>query len=237
MINNKKVLGVVPARSGSKGLKDKNILNFLDKPLMLWPLNTLLDVDEIDMIHVSTDSEKYAEIARNAGFDVPFLRPEHLSGDESSSIDVLLYILNRLKDEGNIFEYIVMLEPTSPLTLSKNIKEALNTLDENKDSADSIISVGEVVDYHPSFCLKLDHDNKILPIEGFHNFLHKRRQDLKKLYHLDGSFYISKVSALYKNKSFYHPKTIAMVMPKFQNTEIDTIEDFIIAENIAEKLL
>lgn len=237
MINNKKVLGVVPARSGSKGLKDKNILNFLDIPLMLWPLNALKDVEEIDMIHISTDSKKYAEIAINAGFDVPFLRPKNISGDESSSIDVLLYILDRLKDEGNVFEYVVMLEPTSPLTLSKNIKEALNKLDQNKDTAESIISIGEVVDYHPSFCLELDQDNKILPLEGFDNFLHKRRQDLKKLYHLDGSFYISKVNALYKNKSFYHPKTIGMVMPKFQNTEIDTVEDFIIAENIAKNLL
>ncbi len=230
MIQNKRVLGIIPARKGSKGLKDKNIRPLLNKPLLSWPIKALQETLEIDKIIVSTDSVKYKNIALKAGAEVPFLRPKNISSDKASSFSVLKHAINFLLKKGEHFEYVVMLEPTSPLTEGKDVSIALKELHKKRNIADAIISVGEAVDYHPSFCLEKNTKNLIEPILGFKDFLALRRQDLKKLFFLDGSFYISKVDTLLNLETFYHPKTIAKEMPKFKNIEIDTIEDFLIIE-------
>ena len=231
MICNKRVLGIIPARKGSKGLNDKNIRPLLNKPLLSWPIKALKETPEIDKIIVSTDSVKYKNIALKAGAEVPFLRPKNISGDKASSFSVLKHAINFLSDKKEYFEYVVMLEPTSPLTEGEDVSIALKELHKKRNIADAIISVGEVIDYHPSFCLEKNSKNFIEPLLGFKDFLAMRRQDLKKLFFLDGSFYISKVDTLLNLKTFYHPKTIAKEMPKFKNIEIDTIEDFLIIES------
>jgi len=234
MIKNKRVLGIIPARKGSKGMKNKNIRLLLDKPLLSWPIKTLKETPEVDKIVVSTDSIKYKNIALKAGAEVPFLRPKNISSDKASSFSVLEHAINFLKKKGEYFDYVVMLEPTSPLTEGKDVSAALKELYKKRNMADAIISVGRAVDFHPSFCLETNNENLIEPLVGFKNFLTLRRQDLKKIFFLDGSFYISKVETLLNLKTFYHQKTIAKEMPKFKNIEIDTIEDFLIIETFVK---
>ena len=223
------VLGLVLARSGSKGIKNKNIQLFLGEPLLVWPIKCLKNTQEISKVILSTDSNEYREIGIEAGAEAPFLRPKELSGDKATSFSVIEHAIEFLKKEENrTFEYVVLLEPTSPLTESSDISDALNSLHENKENADSIVSVAEVVDQHPNFCIKIKKDELIMPYNKTYN--NTRRQDIEKLFHYDGSFYISKVKELIKNKTFYHPRTMAKVLPKKKNIEIDTIEDLIIAE-------
>ena len=223
------VLGLVLARSGSKGFKNKNIQLFLGEPLLTWPIKCLKNTKEVTKVLLSTDSDEYRKVGIDAGAEAPFLRPKELSTDEATSFSVIKHAIDFLKNKQNeSFEYVVLLEPTSPLTESSDISDALNSLHENKENADSIVSVAEVVDQHPNFCIKIKKDELIMPYnDAFNN---DRRQDIEKIFHYDGSFYISKVKELIKNKTFYHPRTMAKILPKRKNIEIDTIEDLIIAE-------
>jgi len=223
------VLGIVLARSGSKGLKHKNIKLFLGEPLLTWPIKCLKKTKYVTKVILSTDSEEYRKIGIDAGAEAPFLRPKELSSDEATSFSVIEHTINFLKKEKNeVFEYVVLLEPTSPLTESSDISDALNILYKNKEKADSIVSVAEVVDQHPNFCIKLNEDDLIMPYNE--KYYSNRRQELEKIFHYDGSFYISKTKELLQHGTFYHSRTMAKVLPKKKNIEIDTIEDLLIAE-------
>ena len=114
-----KTIGIIPARSGSKGLRNKNILPFLDKPLVAWTIEAGIH-SNIDDVIVSTNCEKIADIARLYGATIPFLRPESLATDTSSSADVILHALEQMSFIGKNYDYVFMLEPTSPLRDSKD---------------------------------------------------------------------------------------------------------------------
>ena len=237
MIKKQKVLGIVPARSGSKGLKNKNILNFKGHPLLTWPLKALKENKIIDKVLVSTDSIEYQKIAIEYGAEAPFLRPKHISSSSATTIDVLEHAIKFYQKQNQYFEYIVMLEPTSPLTTSEDISNCLNLLHKKRKNADALISVGKLIDSHPSFSIKIDKNSFMKPYVGFKKFRALRRQELEDLYFLDGSIYISKTETLLKKRSFHHERTIAKEMPKFKNIEIDSIEDFYIAEYLSKKFL
>ncbi|MDC1535390.1 acylneuraminate cytidylyltransferase family protein [Gammaproteobacteria bacterium] len=224
-----KTLGIVTARSGSKGLKNKNILPFQGEPLLTWPIKCLLGAKNVDKVILSTDSEVYKNIGISAGASVPFIRPEKYSNDKASTFSTIEHAISFMKKEFNEeYDYIALLEPTSPLTESSDVDEAIIILHESREFAHSIVGVGEVVDQHPDFCVKFSNDNLIMPYND--SFKVSRRQDIEKIYHYDGSLYISKVDKLIQYQTFYHDFTLAKLMPKKKNIEIDTIEDFIIAE-------
>ena len=237
MINKQKVLGIVPARSGSKGLKNKNVLNFKGHPLLTWPLRALKENKIVDKVLVSTDSEEYQKLALEYGAEAPFLRPKRISSSSASTFDVLEHAIKFYQKQNQYFEYIVMLEPTSPLTTSEDISDCLKLLHRKRKNADALISVGKLIDTHPSFSIKIDKNLFMKPYVGFKKFSALRRQELEDLYFLDGSIYISKIETLLKKRSFHHERTIAKEMPKFKNIEIDSIEDFHIAEYLSKKFL
>ena len=237
MINKQKVLGIVPARSGSKGLKNKNVLNFKGHPLLTWPLRALKENKIVDKVLVSTDSEEYQKLALEYGAEAPFLRPKRISSSSASTFDVLEHAIKFYQKQNQYFEYIVMLEPTSPLTTSEDISDCLKLLHRKRKNADALISVGKLIDTHPSFSIKIDKNSFMNPYVGFKKFSALRRQELEDLYFLDGSIYISKIETLLKKRSFHHERTIAKEMPKFKNIEIDSIEDFHIAEYLSKKFL
>jgi CMP-N,N'-diacetyllegionaminic acid synthase len=227
---NKTFLAIVPARSGSKGLPDKNIKNINGKPLMAWSIEAGLKSKYVDKLIVSTDSKKYSLIAERCGADVPFIRPDILSNDTSSRMDVIRHSLEKIKKEdGLVYDYIVFLEPTSPLTTSYDIDKAIEML-LSTAKAESIVGVSLSEASHPSFLVELK--------QGFLNFINQeqksqvvRRQDLNSLYFYDGTLYISEVSK-YMEKEFYHEKTLGYVVPKWKSLEIDDIDDFIMVEAI-----
>ena len=205
MINKKKILGIVPARAGSKGIKNKNLIKVNGYPLIYWPIKAFKKSKYVDQFILSSDSKKISKCANEYGCDTPFLRPKSLSKDKSSSIDVVLHALNFFKKKKLIFDYIVLLEPTSPLTTYKDIDNALQYLYKNRDIGDSIVSASQNLNYHPDFNFKIK-KNKLISLKK--KLYAKRRQDLSKMYFFDGSLYISKVSSIYKKKNILSQKNI-----------------------------
>lgn len=229
MINGEKVLAVITARSGSKGLPGKNIRDFAGEPLLARPITIAVDCEWVDKTVLSTDSEEYAQIGKKFGAEVPRLRPQELALDTAQSVDVILEMVSFLESRGEHYGYILLLEPTSPLTQVSDLNGAKRTLLED-DSAESILAVKEVTTEHPVFCVELSKQKRLSPYMK-NNFNEPvRRQDLSSLYCFSGSFYLSTVSALRQHRKFYHESALGYVMPAWKCREIDDLADFICAE-------
>ena len=229
MYKNKKILGLITARGGSKGLPQKNIRPLLGKPLIGWTIEQAIESKYLDKIVVSTDSKKIADISMSFGAEVPFLRPDHLATDTSSSIDVISHTLDYLADKNKFFDYIALLEPTSPLRETSDINLAIEQLINNSLTSSAIVAVCRVEVSHPMFCIKVDNNNFIQPYQD--SFINQvRRQDLVKAYFYAGVIYVSKIIDFKKYKGFNHEKTIAYKIPKWKAPEIDDIYDFINVE-------
>lgn len=235
MISGKRVLALVPARSGSKGLPNKNVRLLQGMPLLSWPINAAIQSRYVDRVVASTDSEEYAKLARVAGADVPFLRPAELSVDTAPSIDFILHALDVLEAGGDIYDYVVLLEPTSPLTDASDIDAALENLVAHRTVADAIVSVAELVATHPAFAVVLDEAGLMHPYSSQSFGLLPRRQDIKPLYSLDGSLYVSTTDALRLKKGFCHERTLSHVMPRYKSFEVDDLVDFICIEAVLAK--
>lgn len=221
-------LAIIPARRGSKGLKNKNIRLLNGKPLMAYTIEAALDSSCFDRIVVSTDSEVYAKIAEEYGAEVPFLRPEHLSGDEASTNDVVIDLLVKLKKKGNEFDYLMILQPTSPLRTSEDIKKAINLMKEK--NANAVVSLCEV-DHSPLYTGQVPED---LRIDGFIKpDIGDRRQDLQKYYRLNGAIYLAKVDYFMKYQNLYHKKCYAYLMDKKRSVDVDDEVDFVFADTLS----
>lgn len=229
MIGDNRVLAVITARSGSKGLPDKNIRSFAGEPLLARPISIAQQCNWVDRTILSTDSREYAAIGSAFGAEVPFLRSADLAADTASSIDVLIDILDRLEKTGESYEYLLLLEPTSPLTTERVVTEAMNQLIQTP-KAESILGIKEVLTEHPAFCIELLEEKLMKPYvqEDFSQPL--RRQELSKLFCFSGSFYLSTVKSLREHRCFYHERALGYVMPAWQAHEIDDLADFICAE-------
>lgn len=227
MIKDKRVLGIVTARGGSKGLPRKNVKEFNGRPLIAWTILQALESSIVDHVIVSTDDEEIASVSKEYGADVPFLRPNYLSNDTATSIDVIIHAIDFLKGNGKLFDIVVLLEPTSPLREASDIDSALMLLTETK-GAQSIAGVSEVESQHPDFLVKIE-DKFMRP---YIEFDVKRRQDLKSLYFFEGSVYAAYIPFLLSENSFYTSKTLAYEVPKWKSFEIDDIVDFSIVEHL-----
>lgn len=230
MINNKKVLALIPARGGSKGLPGKNIRPICGKPLIVWSIEKAKLSKYVDLILVSTDSIEIAETAKTSGAYVPFLRPAELSTDHSSTYDTIRHAIDYLRHEHKkSFEYIVLLEPTSPLREDDDIDRMLENLSEFSMEFDSIISIGEV-DEHPSLIKRI----RGKKLEVFCSNLKQtlRRQDNEPAYFPYGVAYIANTDVLLREKTFYTERCTYFKIKKYQNYEIDDIYGFICVENI-----
>jgi CMP-N,N'-diacetyllegionaminic acid synthase len=233
MYQNKKILAIIPARAGSKGLPSKNIKVLHGKPLISWSINTAMNSKFVDKVVVSTDSQKIADIAIKEGAFIPFLRPDNLATDKTSTFSVVEHAIAFLKDRGESFDYIVVLEPTSPLTESEDVNQAIMKLISHADIADSIVGVSRIESAHPEFTTSINNHGLLEPFNAnlFSN-VPKRRQEIEELYFFEGSLYISTCEALITKKCFYHDKTLPFVVPKWKSLEVDDIVDFICIESI-----
>jgi len=226
MIQNKKVLAIIPARGGSKGLPKKNIKVLAGKPLIAWTIEAGKNSKYIDRLILSSDCEEIISVAKSYGCEVPFIRPVELSVDTAASMDVILHAINFFKEK---YDICVMLEPTSPLRDSEDIDLALEQL-VSADGAESIIGICKVESGHPVFLVFLEEGM----IRSYlnNNFKFFRRQDINDLYFFEGSLYISYISSLIKRQSFYHNNCLGYIVPKWKSFEIDDIIDFMIIENL-----
>ncbi len=234
MINGKKIIAIIPARAGSKGLPGKNIRNLCGKPLISWTIESALESKYIDTVVVSTDSEEIAKISHFFGATVPFIRPVELATDDAKTFDVLMHALEHYaKLQNKSFDYLILLEPTSPLRERYDIDLALEKL-LNHPTAQAIVSISRTESQNPEFLLKIRDDESLV---GFCNkqLGTKRRQEIDNVYFLEGSIYISEINSLILNKSFFHERTIGIVVPKWKSLEVDDFDDFVMIEALMNK--
>ena len=226
------ILFVIPARGGSKGLPGKNIRPIAGKPLIAWSVEAAAQaaasIGNCDVI-VSTDSAEIAEVAKQHGASAPFLRPAELANDTAASIDVMLHALDFMEQSGKQYDYLAMIEPTSPQRDAQDLVGAYNQL-KTTTGAESIVGVCRTESCHPLFLTKLNNGF----LEPYENKTYKvyRRQEINAVYFFEGSMYISRVSSLKKRKSFYHEKTLGYEMPKWKSFEIDDLTDLVIIESL-----
>lgn len=224
MQKEKSILAIIPARSGSKGLKDKNILLLDGKPLIAYTIEAAIKSRIFSDIIVATDSNIYADIAKKYGASVPFLRPNEISRDDSTSTEVILYTLEQLERMGKRYDMFMLLQPTSPLRSSMDIINSMKLM-ENKN-ANAIVSMCET-NHSKDFMIELEED---YCLEGFLKNVRRRRQDKKKTYMLNGAIYLSKTEYYKENRDFYGDKCYAYIMDKYSSVDIDDIYDFKYAE-------
>ena len=230
MIDGKKVLALIPARGGSNGLPSKNILPMCGKPLIAWSVEKGLNSNYTDTVLVTTDSQEIADVAKAAGAHVPFLRPAELATDRSSTYDAIRHALTFLAEmEGKVFDYVVLLEPTSPLREDDDVDRMLEQLVADAAHFDSIISVGEV-DEHPSIVRRLNGSC----LEPFCPELQQttRRQDNEPAYFPYGVAYIAKTDVLLAENTFYTKRCTYFKIKRYQNYEIDDIYGFLCVESV-----
>lgn len=227
-----KIIAIIPARSGSKGLPDKNIKSVCGRPLMDYTIKAAIDSECFETVMVSTDSEKYAEIAKKCGADVPFMRSTITSGDEAGSWDVVREILNTYKKKGIIYDYVALLQPTSPLRSAVDIRMAVKMLD--ADSVNNVVSVTETE--HPvQWCFTLPADLEMLEYakSPYNNM---RRQDLIKHYQENGAIYLVNANKIINDDyNLYEDKCFAYIMPRERSIDIDTKLDLIVLKAIIEE--
>lgn len=228
MINNKKILGLVTARAGSRGLPGKNLRPLLGKPLVAWTIEQGLASRYIDKLVISTESPEIAEVARVYKAEVPFLRPSELSTDTARSMDVVEHALDFLGDAGEKYDLLVLLEPTSPLRAVSDIDGAIELCD-SLGECSSVVSVAAAENNHPAFLFSRDSQYLKPLLDKSPNGL--RRQDLEgNFFYPEGSVYVSPTSLLRVRKGFYHSHTAPWIVDRYKSVEIDELSDFIIAE-------
>lgn len=221
-----KNLAIIPARSGSKGLSDKNIRLMNGKPLLAYTIEAAIRSGQFEEVFVSTDSFQYAEIAKEFGANVPFLRTSKNASDNASSWDVVRETLKKYKELGEEFETIALLQPTSPLRKEEEIVGGYKLY--RHKNANSVIGVCEM-EHSP---LQSNILNDDLSME---NFIHKDiylkpRQQLPVYYRVNGALYIVKVKDAVDIFDLYDKKCYAYIMPQEKSIDIDTDLDFEIAE-------
>ena len=230
MYKNKTFLAIIPARGGSKRLPRKNILNLKGKPLVAWSIEAGLNSKYIDNIVVTSDDDEILKIAKKYKVII-VRRPCELASDRAATIDAVKHVISNVN---KTYDYIILLQPTSPLRTSTHIDEAIELLD--RKCADAVISVCEM-EHSPLWCNKLPKDKSMA------NFLkeeiiNKRSQDLEKYYRLNGAIYICNTKRLLEENSFFLKDNIfAYIMDKKSSVDIDEEIDFKLAEVLLEKNL
>ena len=224
MVTKNKISAIIPARSGSKGIPNKNIRNFCGKPLIFYPISVAKKSGVFDRIIVDTDSEEIAKIGKRFGAQVPYLRPKQLATDNSVVIDAVLLLLERLKADGYIPDIVSLLQTTSPLREVEDVLDCYKLL--QKSGVDSVVTVCES---HPRF-YHLESDGKLVLVnKETENMIN--RQQVPMGYILNGCIvYMIKTSAFLKKKLFIYNGTYAVVCPKWRSVDLDNIEDWVHAE-------
>lgn len=219
-----KILYVIPARGGSKGIPYKNIKPLNGKPLIYYSIDVARQLTTDDNICVSTDDERIIEVVESYGLKVPFKRPEYLATDTATTNAVLLHAINFYEEKGDFYDVVILLQPTSPLRKTSHVKEALSIYN---DSLDMVVSVKE------------SHVASVICSENEYGFLElcfnksgKRRQDLKSYFEYNGAVYIINIKRLKEVGLSGFTKTKKYIMEEISSFDIDIPLDWVIVESI-----
>jgi len=227
MIDSKKVLAIIPARGGSKGVPRKNLRHVGGKPLIGWAIEASHASKYIDRTIISSEDSEILEVARSYGCEVPFIRPAELSQDDTPGMAPILHAIDQLPG----YDLVVVLQPTSPLRSTEEIDAAI-ALCISKNAA-SCVSV-TYADKHPLWMYQMTEDHLIHPIIAGQSMI-TRRQDLPDAYILNGAVYVATTNHLLLHKNFLTEDTIGFVMPKESSIDVDTELDLFIVDSIIKR--
>lgn len=225
-----KVLAVIPARGGSKGIRHKNVIDFNGRPLLAWSIQAALDSGVCDEVMVSTEDPNIAEIACQYGASVPFMRSAELAQDTSKIIECIVEIVQKYQDQDKHFDVLILLQPTSPLRTAVNIQDAFQLF--LRHNRRSLAGVTEAKS--PVFMRVLNAQSELSSIAET-QYSTIRRQDLKKTYAINGAIYINNVQEVSLSLSF-NDNEIGFVMPMKNSIDIDDEEDLFLAKVIGQSL-
>lgn len=225
-----RVLAVVTARGGSKGIPRKNITMVRGRPLLAYTAQAAFGARRLSRVVLSTDDPEIASVGRSLGLDVPFMRPPELAKDDTPTIPVLQDVVRRLEGAGEHFDAILTLQPTNPLRRSSDIDGAIELLE--RTAADSVISFVECGEKHPARMKFLDPEGRVLEPPFAESFEGQRRQDLPPLYLREGSIYLTRIRVLMEENSLKGRDCRAWLMPPDRACNIDTPFDLWLAEQL-----
>jgi N-acylneuraminate cytidylyltransferase len=227
LIDGLRVLALVPARGGSKGLPRKNVLDLAGRPLIAWTLAAAQDSGYVDRCVVSTDDAEIAAVARANGGDVPFMRPRELARDSSGTFAAIQHALENIPG----YDILLLLQPTSPLRTGSDIDGTLEQL--QRHAAPSCVSVVEPAK-SPYWAYEVDDRNHLVPLLD-EKLARLRRQDLPKSYVLNGAVYAARVDWLLRHKEFLGRETVPYIMPVERSMDIDTAFDLELAAHCVQE--
>jgi CMP-N,N'-diacetyllegionaminic acid synthase len=224
-----RILGLIPARGGSKGIPGKNIKLLGGYPLLKYTIDSANRSEYLSRLIISSDDQSIIEVAKSLNLEVPFVRPKGLAEDATPTITVLKHALNFFSANGEYYDAVCLLQPTTPFRGEGLIDEAIEKF--KKGDYDSLISVREIpIEFNPHWAFE-DHGGTLKMATGEGDPI-ARRQELPKAYHRDGAIYLTKSNVILKNDSLFGNK-IGYVDTTHQDyVNLDTIEDWIKAEDI-----
>lgn len=223
-----KVLGIIPARGGSKGVPGKNIKMLGDKPLLAYTAEASLASKRLARTILSTDDYRIADVGRSLGLEVPFMRPAELATDTAASFQTVLHAVSELEMRGETFEAVCLLQPTNPFRRSADIDACIEILE--RTGSDSVVSVLPIPDaYNPMWAFWKNEDGSLSLSSGEDEPV-ARRQDLPTAFHRDGSVYVTRTSVLFKYGNLYGRSIQSYEMNRRFSVNIDTQHDFEQAE-------
>lgn len=221
-----KVLGVIPARGGSKGVKDKNIVPVAGKPLIAYTIESAQESKHLSRAVVSTDSAHIADISRSYQGEV-IMRPAELARDDTPIIPVIKHALQTCEQQyGEVYDLVVLLQPTSPIRQGADIDNVLDILDQHED-CDAVISVVPMQDIHPARMYRLDADMNMHALDP--KLEAARRQDIQPVYYRNGAVYAIRTRVLLEKNSLMVSRKRAYIMPLERLVNIDDERDLHIA--------
>jgi CMP-N-acetylneuraminic acid synthetase len=224
------VLGIVPARGGSKGIPRKNLAPLAGRPLLAYTASAALRAKRLSRVLLSTDDEEIAAVGAGYGLDVPFMRPTRLSGDDVQTIDVLQDVVSRLESAGECYEAVFTLQPTTPFRRPDDIDGAIELLEQT--GADSVISLVDVGERHPARMKVVDAEGRVHDPAFAETIECQRRQDLPRLYLREGSVYLTRRDVLMRERSIRGRDCRAWVVPRERACNIDDPFDLFLAEQM-----
>lgn len=228
-----RVLGLIPARGGSKGVARKNARNLCGKPLVQWTIDAALAARTLGSVVVSTEDQEIARIASSCGARVPFMRPAELARDDSPTLPVVIHALETLRGAGESFDAICLLQPTSPFRKTSDIDQCVELL--SSSGADSVVSVRQVpLEYNPYWVFfRLPEGTLQLSMGGTNPI--PRRQLLPPAFHRDGTIYVTRSDVIERDNNLYGKKMLGYEMTRVNDVNIDTQADWDLAERIMEE--
>lgn len=229
MYKGKKILALITARGGSKGIPGKNIIDLGGKPLIAWTIDAALKSKYIDRLILSSDDINIINVAKQFGCEVPFIRPAELATDTSTSMDAIMHALDNVNET---YDYLMLLQPTSPFRTTKHIDDCISeTIDQGRQLSVSVVKVHK----HPDYMFYKGEDDLLKPVISL--VANKRRQDQIPVYEHNGALYFSEIDFLKKVATYNTEEAYGFEMTGYANLDIDEISDLQYANYLIEKNL